>query len=57
MTPKSLLRNKRCVSSIEDFTKKNSFHRVLKDHADYKESGLIKLSKDNSIKKVTKLTY
>ena len=33
MTPKSLLRNKRCVSSIEDFTKKNSFHRVLEDHA------------------------
>ena len=33
MTPKSLLRNKRCVSSIDDFTKKNSFHRVLEDHA------------------------
>jgi len=52
MTPKSLLRNKRCVSNIEDFTKKNTFHRVLQDHADFKESGLIKLSKDNKIKKV-----
>ena len=31
MTPKSLLRNKRCVSNIEDFTKKNTFHRVLED--------------------------
>jgi|TARA_B110000438_G_scaffold302521_1_gene360437 2-oxoglutarate dehydrogenase E1 component len=52
MTPKSLLRNKRCVSNIEDFTKKNSFHRVLQDHADFEESGLIKLSKDTKIKKV-----
>ena len=52
MTPKSLLRNKRCTSNIEDFTKKNSFHRVLNDHADYKEYGLIELSKDKKIKKV-----
>jgi 2-oxoglutarate dehydrogenase E1 component len=33
MTPKSLLRNKFCVSDLEDFSKKNSFHRVLWDHA------------------------
>ena len=33
MTPKSLLRNKYCVSNIEDFGKNNSFHRVLEDHA------------------------
>jgi len=52
MTPKSLLRNKRCVSSIEDFSNKNSFHRVLTDHADLKEYGLIKLKKDKDIKKV-----
>ena len=52
MTPKSLLRNKRCVSNIEDFTKKNSFHRVLQDHADLKEYDLIKLKKDKEIKKV-----
>ena len=52
MTPKSLLRNKRCVSNIEDFTKKNTFHRVLQDHADIKEYGLIKLKKDKEIKKV-----
>tara|TARA_B100000686_G_scaffold28597_1_gene28835 strand:+ start:8828 stop:11716 length:2889 start_codon:yes stop_codon:yes gene_type:complete len=52
MTPKSLLRNKRCTSSIEDFTKKNSFHRVLNDHADFKEYGLIKLKEDKKIKKV-----
>ena len=52
MTPKSLLRNKRCISSIEDFSNNNSFHRVLPDLADIKEYGLIKLEKDKNIKKV-----
>ena len=52
MSPKSLLRNKRCVSNIEDFTKKNTFHRVLEDHAELKGYGLIKLKKDKDIKKV-----
>ena len=52
MTPKSLLRNKKCTSNIEDFTKKNTFHRVLNDHADFKEYGLIDLKKDKKIKKV-----
>ncbi len=52
MTPKSLLRNKKCVSNIEDFTKKNTFHRVLQDHAELEEYGLIKLEKDKKIKKV-----
>ena len=52
MTPKSLLRNKRCVSQIEDFTKKNTFHRVLEDHAYENSSNLIKLSKDKDITKV-----
>ena len=33
MTPKSLLRNKLCVSNLEDFEKNKSFHRVLKDHS------------------------
>ena len=52
MTPKSLLRNKRCVSNIEDFTKKNSFHRLLIDHAEIKDYKLIDLEKDKKIKKV-----
>ena len=52
MTPKSLLRHKRCISNINDFTKKNSFHRVLEDHAYQDDSNLIKLSPDNKIKKV-----
>jgi 2-oxoglutarate dehydrogenase E1 component len=52
MTPKSLLRNKRCVSNIEDFNKKNSFHRILPDHAEIKDYNLIRLRKDKEIKKV-----
>ena len=52
VTPKSLLRNKICVSSIEDFTKENSFHRVLCDHAELEEYRLIKLKKDEKINKV-----
>ncbi len=51
MTPKSLLRNKRCVSNLEDFTKKNSFHRILGDHAYLDRSKLIRLKKDKEIKK------
>ena len=52
MTPKSLLRHKYCVSNIEDFTRKNTFHRVLLDYADVGGYGLIKLKKDAKIKKV-----
>ena len=53
MTPKSLLRNKLCVSNLEDFGKKNSFHRILWDHAiDPKENSFIKLKKSNKIRKV-----
>ncbi len=52
MTPKSLLRNKRCISNIKDFGKKNSFHRILTDLADIKEYGLIKLKNDKNITKV-----
>ena len=53
MTPKSLLRHKYCVSNLDDFNKKNSFHRVLWDHAiDPKSKGFIKLKKTTEIKKV-----
>ena len=52
MTPKSLLRNKKCVSNIEDFSRKNSFHRVLCDHAETNVHDLIKLEKDSKIEKV-----
>ncbi len=52
MTPKSLLRNKKCVSSIDDFSKKNSFHRVLEDHAYIEGSETIELKKDKNIERV-----
>ena len=52
MTPKSLLRHKRCTSSIDDFTKQNSFHRILEDHAYLKDSKLVELKNDKKIKKV-----
>ena len=45
MTPKSLLRHKRCVSEISDFTKQNSFHRVLEDHAYEKKFKTFKIRK------------
>tara|TARA_B100001146_G_scaffold28779_1_gene21732 strand:- start:631 stop:1323 length:693 start_codon:yes stop_codon:yes gene_type:complete len=52
MTPKSLLRNKLCVSNLDDFGKQNSFHRILWDHASETKYGFIKLKKDKEIKKV-----
>ena len=53
MTPKSLLRNKLCVSNIEDFSKENTFHRVLWDHAlDPKAKGFLKLKDKSKIRKV-----
>jgi 2-oxoglutarate dehydrogenase E1 component len=53
MTPKSLLRNKYCVSNLNDFSKENSFHRVLWDHAiDPKSKGFIKLKEGSKIRKV-----
>ena len=53
MTPKSLLRNKYCISNIEDFSKQNSFHRIMWDHAiDPKSKGFIKIKNKKEIKKV-----
>ena len=52
MTPKSLLRHKICVSNLDDFSKKNSFHRILKDHAFEKKNGFLELEKSKNINKV-----
>jgi len=52
MTPKSLLRHKKCISYLDDFTKKNTFHRILEDHSYEKNSSLIKLKKETKIEKV-----
>ena len=52
MTPKSLLRHKKCFSNISEFSKKSTFHRVLEDDAYFEENKLISLEKDKKIKKV-----
>ena len=52
MTPKSLLRHKKCVSSIREFTTESTFHRILEDEAYSDNNEFIKLKKDNEIKKV-----
>ena len=52
MTPKSLLRHKRCISNISEFTSRSSFHRILEDDAYVEENKLISLEKDKKIKKV-----
>jgi len=52
MTPKSLLRNKHCISNIEDFDKDTFFHRILWDHALDEKNGFIKLKESSKIKKV-----
>ncbi len=53
MTPKSLLRNKKCVSSISEFTEKSTFHRILEDNDYSKINNLLDLKKrDSKIKKV-----
>jgi 2-oxoglutarate dehydrogenase E1 component len=52
-TPKSLLRHRKCVSAISDFTNGSSFHRLLWDDAEL-NNGLtaIKLTGDDKIKRV-----
>ena len=53
MTPKSLLRHKKCVSNLSEFCKKSTFHRVLEDDAYSKVNNLLELKKrDDRIKKV-----
>ncbi len=52
MTPKSLLRHKRCVSDLEEFGPGSQFHRVLWDHAQSHEDSPLKLKADDQIKKV-----
>ncbi|MEY8120099.1 2-oxoglutarate dehydrogenase E1 component [Falsihalocynthiibacter sp. BN13B15] len=51
MTPKSLLRHKLAVSTVEDFTTGSSFHRVLWDDAQKGNSDTT-LAADDKIKRV-----
>ncbi|QFU15183.1 2-oxoglutarate dehydrogenase E1 component [Microvirga thermotolerans] len=51
MTPKSLLRHKRAVSSLSAISEGTSFHRVLQDDAQRLSDG-VKLVKDDKIRRV-----
>ena len=46
MTPKSLLRHKKCVSDLTDFESGSSFHRVLWDNMDARLEGGLRPAKD-----------
>jgi 2-oxoglutarate dehydrogenase E1 component len=52
MTPKSLLRHKRAISSLSEMAGESSFHRLLWDDAEVIKDGPIKLQKDNKIRRV-----
>ncbi len=52
MTPKSLLRHKRAVSTLEEMGPNTSFHRLLWDDAEYLKDEKIKLVPDEKIRRV-----
>ncbi|EKF18947.1 2-oxoglutarate dehydrogenase E1 component [Nitratireductor pacificus] len=52
MTPKSLLRHKRCVSTLSELAGESAFHRLLWDDAEYLKDQPIKLVKDSKIRRV-----
>ena len=56
MTPKSLLRNKRAVSTLAEMDVDTTFHRVLWDDAEFLKSEKIKLVKDDKIRRVVLCT-
>ena len=56
MTPKSLLRHKKCVSTLDEMGPDSSFHRVLWDDAEYHKDSPIKLVKDEKIRRVVLCT-
>jgi len=57
MTPKSLLRNKRCVSFLSDMGPGSSFHRVFTDQAECVPGATtVKLVPDDQIKRIVLCT-
>ncbi len=53
MTPKSLLRHKKCVSDISEFLIESTFHRVLEDDTYSNAKNLLEVKKrDAKIKKI-----
>jgi 2-oxoglutarate dehydrogenase E1 component len=57
LTPKSLLRNKKCTSFLTDMLPSNSFHRVLRDQAEVVPGATtVELVPDDKIKRVVLCT-
>ncbi len=57
LTPKSLLRHKKCVSFLTDMGPSNSFHRVLRDQAEVVPGATsVELVPDDQIKRVVLCT-
>ena len=57
LTPKSLLRHKKCISFLSDMLPSNSFHRVLRDQAECVPGATtIELAADDKIKRVVLCT-
>jgi 2-oxoglutarate dehydrogenase E1 component len=57
MTPKSLLRHKRCISFLTDMLPSNSFHRVLRDQAEVVPGATtVQLVADDKIRRVVLCT-
>lgn len=56
MTPKSLLRHKRCVSNLDEMASGSTFHRVLWDDAEIRANQEIKLASDDKIRRVIMCT-
>lgn len=56
MTPKSLLRHKRAVSLLNEMGPETSFSRVLLDDAECLKDSVVKLQKDNKIRRVVLCT-
>ncbi len=52
MTPKSLLRHKRCVSDLADMAEGTTFHRVLKDDGETGRVGAAPLAPNEKIRRV-----
>jgi 2-oxoglutarate dehydrogenase E1 component len=52
VTPKSLLRHKRCVSTLHEMGEDTSFHRILWDDAQFLKDEKIKLVADDKIRRV-----
>jgi 2-oxoglutarate dehydrogenase E1 component len=52
MTPKSLLRHKRAVSSLEELGKGTTFHRILYDDAQMMPDDRTRLVRDDKIRRV-----